>query len=185
MKYSRDEYIKIFIRNINASRKIKKKIKEDISERIDIAISEDPFYNLVIEMGEPEELAQDFMENLVNKGTYVNYGFEIRISDKSYEYKSETTIFGIPLIHINTGGNHGNKVAKGIIAVGDIAFGVFAVGGIGVGVVAVGALGIGVIAIGGIALGGLAVGGIAIGVFALGGIAVGILKALGGISYLL
>jgi hypothetical protein len=80
-----------------------------------------------------------------------------------YEYRSETTLFGLPLVHIASGFDPetGRKrIAKGIIAIGDMA--------------------VGVLAIGGGAFGGLAIGGGAIGLIALGGGAIGLLLALGG-----
>src|SRR5262249_18791217 len=57
------------------------------------------------------------------------------------EYKSKTTIFGIPLLHVAFGidPKTGKKrVAKGIIAVGDIAIGCFASGGVAMGGVTLG-----------------------------------------------
>ena len=51
----------------------------------------------------------------------------------SYEYKSRISICGIPLVHIHFG--RGKKVAKGIIALGNIAIGVISVGGLAVGII--------------------------------------------------
>lgn len=79
------------------------------------------------------------------------------------EYRSQRTLWGLPLVHYATGFDPqtGRKrIARGIIAIGDVA-----VGGI---------------AFGGVALGGIAVGGCAIGGIALGGLAVALLLALGG-----
>jgi hypothetical protein len=99
-----------------------------------------------------------------------------------YEYRSETTLFGWPLIHIATGMDPltGRKrVARGIIAVGDVAVGGLAVGGLAIGGIALGGCALGVVALGGAALavllavGGAAVGGIALGGLAIGGVAVG------------
>jgi predicted Ser/Thr protein kinase len=103
------------------------------------------------------------------------------------EYRSKRTLFGLPLIHIATGINPTTgerRVARGIIAYGDVAFGVVAVGGFATGGVAIGGAAVGVIAMGGLgiglllaiagmALGGIAYGGGAVGVIALGGGAVG------------
>jgi serine/threonine-protein kinase len=90
-------------------------------------------------------------------------------------YRSKKTLFGWPLVHIATGidPQTGRKrVAKGIIAIGDLAVGGIALGG--------GA--IGVIALGGVAIGGLAIGGGAIGLMGLGGAAIGLLLAFGGLA---
>ncbi|MDE6275371.1 MAG: helix-turn-helix domain-containing protein [Clostridia bacterium] len=109
-----------------------------------------------------------------------------------YEYKSQKTFKGIPLVHVNLG--LGLYCAKGIIAVGNIAKGVIAVGGLSFGVISFGCLAIGLLAAGGLALGLIlslggfalnalvAIGGISVGTYAFGGIAVGFYKAIGGIA---
>lgn len=96
-----------------------------------------------------------------------------------YEYKSRRCLFGLPLVHINLG--RGLYVAKGIVAIGNVACGVFSLGGAGVGLVSVGGCSLGLLALGGLALGGLTLGGLSIGLVALGGCAVGAL-AMGGLA---
>ena len=106
-----------------------------------------------------------------------------------YEYKSERTLFGLPLVHVNVG--IGIRKATGIIAIGTIARGFVALGAISigfvslgaisVGLVALGALGLGIAAFGGFALGALAVGGISVGLLAFGGLAFGV-YAVGGFA---
>ena len=110
-----------------------------------------------------------------------------------FEYKSKTTWFGLPLLHVASGLDPATgkaRVAKGIIAIGGKAVGVFAMGGVAIGVVTFGGLGIGILAIAGFSLGVLAFGGFAIGLFAayggfamapvaMGGFAIGY-YALGG-----
>src|SRR6266545_4390571 len=64
-----------------------------------------------------------------------------------YEYKSETELFGLPLIHIAQGIDPTTgrpRVAKGIIAIGNIAIGVLALGGVSLGGITVGGASIGV-----------------------------------------
>ncbi len=100
-----------------------------------------------------------------------------------YEYVSSARLFGLPLVHIAFGPQRGGPrgIAKGIIAIGDMAFGVvFALGGVAVGGVSIGGLSVGVLALGGGALGCVAVGGLAVGLIALGGLAVGVLAIGGG-----
>jgi len=103
------------------------------------------------------------------------------------EYRSRTVIGGLPLWHVAWGMDMrtGKKrVARGIIAIGDVAhgafafggmaYGGFAFGGVAMGVVAVGGVGVGLISFSGLALallfayGGFAISGIAVGGFALG-----------------
>lgn len=103
----------------------------------------------------------------------------------NYEYRSEATLFGLPLVHIVRGRQFDpatgkRRVAKGIIAIGPIAMGGLAMGGLSVGVVALGGVSLGIVALGGLAVGlGLAVGGGAIGFIAFGGGAIGY-YAIGG-----
>ena len=100
-----------------------------------------------------------------------------------YEYRSEQTLWGWPLVHVATGYDPltGRKrIAKGIIAVGDVAVGGLAVGGVAFGGITLGGCSIGLLSLGGLAIGVLlALGGCAIGAVALGGGAVG-LVAIGG-----
>lgn len=104
------------------------------------------------------------------------------------DYRSKTELFGWPLVHVATGidPKTGRKrVAKGIIAIGDVAVGGIAIGGAAIGVFASGGAAIGIftfagaavgvlVAIGGAAAGlGFSCGGFAIGSIAMGGMAVG------------
>jgi hypothetical protein len=91
-----------------------------------------------------------------------------------FEYKSSVHLFGLPLVHIAMS-QQSRGVAKGIIAIGDVAFGlVFAMGGIAVGGISVGGGALGVIAVGGGAIGGVTIGGLAVGLLAFGGLAIGL-----------
>ncbi len=106
-----------------------------------------------------------------------------------YEYKSQRTLFGLPLVHINLGRD---RCAKGVIAVGSIAVGFVALGGVAFGLLtlggvslglllALGAVSVGAVSIGGVSVGLLAWGGIALGWFAIGGCAAGVSYAAGGV----
>ena len=102
-------------------------------------------------------------------------------------YKSSTSIFGLPLVHVAIGPSEGSSgvrgIAKGWIAIGDIAFGVvFALGGLAVGGVSVGGLSVGVMALAGLSVGVWSVGGLALGAFALGGGAIAVWAANGGLA---
>lgn len=97
-----------------------------------------------------------------------------------YEYKSDRTLWGLPLVHINCG--PGICRAKGIIAIGNIATGFVALGGIAFGAVSAGGAALGLLALGGLAVGGLVIGGLGIGLVALAGIALGWLT-FGGVSF--
>ena len=90
-----------------------------------------------------------------------------------YEYKSQRTLFGLPLLHVVTGMDpqtRKTRHARGIVAVGPVATGVLALGG----------RAYGGLAVGGIAAGGLAIGGIAAGVFSFGGLVLALVLAVGG-----
>ena len=103
-----------------------------------------------------------------------------------YEYRSETQIAGWPLVHIAQGIDPATgrlRVARGIIAIGNVALGVFAVGGLAVGVVSLGGISLGLLALGGVALGGVAAGGLAVATtLALGGAAFSLKYAIGGLA---
>ena len=99
-----------------------------------------------------------------------------------YEYKSEKSWQGLPLVHVNFG--FGKYRAKGVVAIGNIACGIFSLGLISAGVVTVGlvsagililsaVVGLGVFSLAAVSGGLFAIGGAAIGLFALGGAAVG------------
>lgn len=112
-----------------------------------------------------------------------------------YEYRSQTMLFGLPLVHIYLGPNLDPatgklRCAKGIIAIGNIAVGGIAAGGLSLGIISFGGLALGLasiggaaigilLALGGFALGYIAIGGAAFGYYALGGGAFGV-HALGG-----
>lgn len=112
------------------------------------------------------------------------------------EYKSKITLFGLPLVHVTFGMDPvtgRSKVAKGIIAIGNVAIGVFSSGGLALGGVTFGGCSLGVIscvgfalelllAVGGFAVGRTAWGGFAAGGIALGGFSAGYL-AYGGEAY--
>ncbi len=100
-----------------------------------------------------------------------------------YEYTSKTRLLGLPLVHVKLSRFSGRTcVAKGIIAIGDVALGLVSVGGVSLGLFSLGGLSLGlVLAFGGLALGALALGGVCLGLAAVGGVAIGV-YALGGVA---
>jgi hypothetical protein len=120
--------------------------------------------------------------NAVPQVLYTGYGY-----GWNYEYKSEAELFGWPLIHIAQGidpQTGAPRIAKGVIAIGNIAVGGLALGGLAAGGIAFGGLGLGVISFGGLAIGILAAGGgLALGgFFAIGGAAISLAYAIGGLA---
>ena len=104
-----------------------------------------------------------------------------------FEYKSSITIGGWPLLHIAGGYDPRTlqpRIARGVIAIGNVAVGVLAIGGVACGLITIGGASIGLLgAIGGAAIGfGLSIGGFALGSLAIGGVAVGYLDAIGGVA---
>ncbi len=104
-----------------------------------------------------------------------------------FEYRSKAEIAGWPVIHVCTGMDPATmrpRVAKGIIAIGNIAIGAFAAGGVSLGLLTLGGLSLGLLlAVGGAAAGiGWSVGGFAVGSVAVGGMAIGFQYALGGVA---
>jgi hypothetical protein len=115
---------------------------------------------------------------------------------RSRRYKSEATMFGLPIISIafgpdpETGELRGK--ARGIIAMGDTAIGGIAVGGAALGIVSFGGAAGGLFSAGGAAFGlfaaigggaigaGMSTGGAGVGALAAGGAAIGVLASGGG-----
>jgi len=102
-----------------------------------------------------------------------------------YEYKARTAIGAWPLVHVCGGIDPVTmrpRIAKGVLAIGNIAVGLVAIGGVACGVFSLGGVSLGLLlAVGGAALGfGLSVGGLAVGSIAIGGAAVGFFYAIGG-----
>jgi RNA polymerase sigma factor (sigma-70 family) len=100
-----------------------------------------------------------------------------------YEYRSQRTFMGVPLIHIRLNCVEGGKTlpAKGWIAVGNRAYGILlAAGTIAVGSISFGPLAVGALAFGAFAIGLFSFGGLGIGLAAMGGVAVGYLAFGGG-----
>ncbi len=96
-----------------------------------------------------------------------------------YEYVSPVKVFSLPLVHVRLG--YGPQVAKGIVAIGNLALGVVAIGSCSLGVISLGGLCLGLLlALGGVSFGLIALGGLAVGGFAAGGCAVGQWLAAGG-----
>jgi hypothetical protein len=102
-----------------------------------------------------------------------------------YEYRSSVAIGGWPLLHVCAGVDPVTmrpRVARGIVAIGNMAVGAVAIGGLACGLVTIGGASFGLLfALGGAAIGlGLSVGGLAVGSVALGGAAIGFVHAIGG-----
>ena len=104
----------------------------------------------------------------------------------SFEYRSKEEINGWPLIHINFGSNPETgrpQVAKGVVAIGNIAFGVVSIGVAAFGVVTLAAFGLGVISLASIAIGIVALGAVALGYeIALGAVVLSAKIAIGAIG---
>lgn len=101
-------------------------------------------------------------------------------------YTSRMTLLGWPLVHLAIASRSPDEMSRGIargwIALGDVANGAIAIGGVAVGGVAIGGLSAGVLSLGGLALGVWALGGGAVGVLACGGAAIALRAALGGFA---
>jgi serine/threonine protein kinase len=131
-------------------------------------------------------LADGSPTNARARGPHEFRGFVLRVHavgrHGTREYRSDQTLLGWPLVHINMGPRvrtGARSVAKGWIAIGDIAIGAVAIGGMAMGGIAVGGLTLGLVACSGLAAGVFALGGLAAGFSAIGGVALGY-YALGG-----
>lgn len=93
-----------------------------------------------------------------------------------YEYKSQSTLFGLPLIHIAFGRNPDGhrRVATGVLAIGQFARGIITVAQFGVGVIFVGQCGLGLLTLAQFGLGLLIVGQFAAGLAVLAQLGAGL-----------
>lgn len=121
-----------------------------------------------------EQSTQDTPSN-AGQADNEDEGFFPRLKKLKFEYKSKTTLFGLPLIHVKLGR------AKGIFAVGLMATGFVSLGILSIGLLSVGLLALGLISCGAFSFGGLSFGAISAGIMAFGGIALGVFT-VGGLS---
>jgi hypothetical protein len=105
----------------------------------------------------------------------------------NFEYRSKEDINGWPIIHINIGTDPETGrplVAKGVVAIGNIAVGVVSIGVVAFGVVALADFGLGVISLAAFAIGIVAFGAVALGFeYALGAVALSANIAIGAIEF--
>lgn len=191
-------YVNDVLNFINADDKTKNRISKDLYSHIYEASQTEDLDWVLNNMGNPKNVAMDFMENIDDD---ISYKSRNNYQNQFYEYKSKTEILGLPLVHIKfrnkfgLGYNLKLERAKGIIAIGNIANGVlFGFGLISTGLISFGCLSLGLllsfgaisiggISLGGIAIGGLAIGGLAIGIEAIGGLAIAKNVAIGGAAF--
>lgn len=173
-----------FYENLNRLRKEKGWSQEELGNRLNVSrqtVSKwelgttTPELNKLMELSRILQISIDELAG--NSATQGKKEIVYVTIKPHYEFKSKTTVFGIPLVHINFG--RGMYRAKGIIAAGNFSVGILSAGIFSAGLISIGTASLGLLAFAGLAFGGLAVGGAAFGVFAAGGLAVG-MYAVGG-----
>lgn len=189
-------YVNEVMAGIEADPGTKRRIAEDLLTSLAERAERSSVERVLAESGTPREMAREYMNGLYgaeagsghgsNQDSYQGDGYETSGYGDYYEYKSSVTVLDLPLVHIKLrrrGWFYGGApaVAKGIIAIGDVALGGFAVGGIAAGIIGIGGVSAGILALGGAALGAVAAGGASAGILAFGGVAVGAV-ALGGLA---
>lgn len=164
-----DTYATEVLKHLKCNQNMRKRIREDVIDALNVRSEELGIYDPILLMGTPQEVAAEFSVNLGLPGV------------SGWEYKSDTVIFGVPLIHIVS---NRMKFAKGIIAVGPISIGVVSLGGVSVGLLSIGGVSLGMLALGGLAIAyDIAVGGLSIAYhMAIGGLAIANDIAIGGQS---
>lgn len=183
---SKKNYIREIIQRSCLSHKERKRLKSDLENEIDSRLERGETIEQIIErMGDPDTVAAELYEN-----------FSGMAERPFIEYKSERTIFGLPLVHIiranyaasvprvravgarvvNIGGRYG--ISPHFYGL-PVARGVFAVGPKAKGIIAVGNLSSGFISIGNITAGIFSIGNISAGLFSIGNIALALLITLG------
>lgn len=146
--------------------------------------------------------AESSPEDLPNDSAVRARALQMAARYRGRSYRSATTLLGLPLVDIQTrdpvaglapdsSGHFEPQVARGWIAIGDVAHGVLfayggksraivATGGRTLGVFSFGGMAVGLVAVGGVAVGGIAVGGLGLGILGIGGLGVGWWAAGGG-----
>ncbi len=119
------------------------------------------------------------IDELVGQKHEKQKGYNFSPRQLVYEYRSKKQLFGIPLIHINVG--LGMRVARGIIAIGNVSVGLISLGFISLGILAFGLLGLGIIGLGVLGIGAIGAGAFSVGLLALGAITFGYLS-IGGVA---
>jgi len=182
-----NRYVNEVLSCIIADSKTKERIRKDLVSQLSEAAHTEDIDSVLARMGDPKEVAREFMDSIYeNKGELLNellsdISEHMKYLKPTYEYKSKTTIFGIPLVHIKLNRYGRPAVAKGIIAIGTVSLGVISLGIMPIGIISVGFMAFGIFALGAMALGLLlALGGLAVGAVAFGGVAMG-LGAIGGV----
>lgn len=105
----------------------------------------------------------------------------------SKRHTSSWRIANLPLLSIAMGADaergESHGVAKGWVAVGDVAWGgLVAVGGVAIGPFSMGGVAVGLVSLGGLTAGAVTLGGVALGWLAIGGLAVAWQFAVGGLA---
>ncbi|WP_036735935.1 hypothetical protein, partial [Paenibacillus zanthoxyli] len=126
-------YVSEVMAGIDADPTTKRRIAEDLLTSLTERAERSSVERVLAESGAPREMAKDYMNGLYgaeggpgyadNQAPYYGFGSD---SGDYYEYKSSLTVFDLPLVHIKfrrrgwfLGG--APAVAKGIIAIGDVA----------------------------------------------------------------
>ncbi len=168
---------------------VKRKIVRDLRQEFEASLKQGYSEEEVMaRMGDPDEIAA---------GLYDNYISTEEIERPFSEYKSQTQLWGMPLVHIVKAKrrpllrtNHSQRDffnvpqargviaigrrARGIVAIGNLTTGVVAIGNISIGVLSISNIGVGLVAVGNLILGLLrAIGNVAVGLFAAGNLAIG------------
>lgn len=188
MDYRVEAYVQQVLYHVAANERTRRRLAEDLTAHIYEAAGDGDVEQVLQRMGDPRAMAQTLTDSLYEDkaqaaGELEDIAAELNYY-RGYEYRSKASLLGIPLVHINvsrSGRPHRMRVARGIIAIGDMAIGLVALGGFAIGGLCVGGISLGLLAFAGIAMGVFALGGVAIGLLAMGGCAIG-MYAFGGVA---
>ncbi|MDR0294459.1 MAG: hypothetical protein LBH95_09965 [Oscillospiraceae bacterium] len=189
---NRKQYVKEIVQRSCLPAAERKRLKGDLNHEIDTALERGESMERIIKrMGDPDCIAAELYANHTDTA-----------ARPFREYKSEKTLFGLPLVHIirpdftpsvphvrtasaralNTGGRHsyqgaGLPAARGVFAFGPKATGVFAFGNFASGFIAIGNISAGILSVGNISAGLFSIGNVALALlFAMGNLAAGLLS---------
>lgn len=158
------QYVQDVVANLMVDEHMKERIERDLHHHIAELGANGDEEAIIRRMGPPDKLPGSlwipFMKTKSRLLASCRKKMQAMERRHVLEYKTRASFCGLPLVHVNIGWRYGRpRVAKGIVAVGDVALGLVSLGGVALGAIGLGGLTLGIVAVGGLASGGLALGG--------------------------
>ena len=123
-----NRYVDEVLSFIIADNKTKERIREDLVLKLSEPRAPEDTDSVLTRLGDPRKLrANSWIRSMKIKANCSTNCCQIfrkmRNTELAHEYRSKTTIFGLPLIHIKFNRYGRPALAKGIIAIGTVSLG--------------------------------------------------------------